>query len=72
MEEGKRWPHLGEVSSVTGDQLVMMQSQGQERTFTVTTDAKVTLDRRTSQREVAARRRVLVSDQYPAGCIWWP
>jgi CTP-dependent riboflavin kinase len=46
-QDGKRWTHLGEVSSVTGDQLVMTQPQGQERTFTVTADAKVTLDRRT-------------------------
>ncbi len=47
-EEGKRWTHLGEVSSVAGDQLVMTQAQDQERTFTVTADAKVTLDRRTT------------------------
>jgi hypothetical protein len=46
-QEGKRWTHLGEVSSVTGNRLVMTQSQGQEKSFTLTADAKLTLDGRT-------------------------
>jgi hypothetical protein len=46
-QEGVRWTHLGEVRSITGNRLVMTQSQGQEKSFTMTTDAKVTLDGRT-------------------------
>ena len=46
-QEGVRWTHLGEVSSITGNRLIMTQSQGQEKSFTLTTDAKLTLDGRT-------------------------
>ncbi len=46
-EDGKQWTHLGEVSSVTGNRLVMTQSQDQDKSFTLTADAKVTLDDQT-------------------------